>query len=70
MAYIVTQSFFPTAIAATAFGYSNITARVLSFLAPLVAELEHPIPMIVFAVFAIIACGATLLLKEFKEKTN
>ena len=50
IAFIASTSLFPTIFASTAFGAVNIFARALTIPAPIIAETQKPIPMILFSV--------------------
>ena len=55
--YVINVKIFPTLFAATAFGFCNFMARFVTVLAPLVAQLDQPTPMITFVVSTAIACA-------------
>lgn len=66
--YVATVDVFPTLFAATALGFCNFFARVLTIVAPQVAERPPPLPMIVLTCL----CGGAALLiqlvKPLKEQ--
>jgi MFS transporter, OCT family, solute carrier family 22 (organic cation transporter), member 4/5 len=57
--YVATVDVFPTLFSATALGFCNFFARVLTIVAPQVAEVEPPVPMIVLTSLCF---GAALLI--------
>jgi len=48
--YACTLSIFPTLFNGTALGICNFLARILTIFSPLVAEKEHPVPMVIFSI--------------------
>ena len=67
--FITHASIFPTMFAATSFGFCNFMARAFSAVAPLLAEVDQPVPMICFTAAAGIACGLSFLI-QVKEDDN
>lgn len=53
--YLANAQIFPAIFAGAAFGISNLCAKIATILAPLMAEVDPPIPMILFTVIAFIA---------------
>ena len=45
MAFIVSVQLIPTIVAATVFGYCNVSARSLTILSPIIAEMDYPTPL-------------------------
>jgi OCT family organic cation transporter-like MFS transporter 4/5 len=64
MVYIVTPVIFPPIYASTSMGICNFFSRLMSILSPEIAELPKPVPMLFFATTALLACGATFLLRS------
>lgn len=54
LVYCSTVDVFPTLFCSTALGFCNFFARVLSILAPIVAEKQAPIPMIILTSLALV----------------
>eukprot|EP00347_Sterkiella_histriomuscorum_P010242 403377046 len=52
--YLAFSTLFPPIFAQTTFGFAKLIARIITILAPLIAELEAPSPMIVFTIFSIL----------------
>jgi len=63
--YITSAEIFPVLFTATALGICNFFARLLSILAPFVAEIDAPIPM---AVFCSLSIGGIVLAFFINEK--
>jgi len=65
--YVSTPYLFSTIICSTAFGVCNCFGRFLSILAPIVAEVEGALPMLLFAGFSAFACITSLFIKTNVE---
>lgn len=50
LCFLVTAEYFPVNYASSVFGACNIAARLTSIFAPMVSEIKHPIPMIIYAI--------------------
>ena len=48
--YIATAQIFPAIYTGTAFGVCNIFAKLVSISSPILAEMQEPIPMTIYAV--------------------
>jgi len=59
--YCSTCELFPTLFGATALGICNVTARVLTIAAPIVAESPRPIPMIILTT----SCAVALIVIRY-----
>ena len=57
--YLANSQIFPAIFAGTAFGICNIGAKLATMLAPLLAELSEPVPMIIFICTASVAASAS-----------
>ena len=53
--YVSHTSIFPVMFAASSFGFCNILARSVTIASPVIAQIEHPIPMICFSMTCIVA---------------
>lgn len=62
--YAITGDYFPPAFSGAVFGFCNLVAKIVTFLAPEMAEVPNPWPMLVFCVAAILAGVASLFLKS------
>jgi len=65
LCYLANTQIFPAIFAGTAFGFCNIGAKLATILAPLIAEVDAPTPMIIFTITA--AVGGILSLMIRKE---
>ncbi len=70
LCYLANTKIFPAIYAGTAFGVCSLGAKICSIFAPMVAELDKPIPMSVFSVFIATTIVAALMLKTQPERTN
>lgn len=70
VAYLANSQLFPTIFGSTCFGICNIFARVATIVAPELAEIHKPVPMIVFAVLSGVGALASLVLITTKSKAN
>ena len=65
--YIGHMDLFPIVFSTTSMGICNIIARVITVTAPLVAEIDEPIPEIIFFILSVIAVIISLFIRK---KTN
>ena len=70
MVYTVNSYLFPTLFAATAMGLCNISARFFSALSPIFAEMEEPLPMILFTASSILTLVCLFFLYEPKNNPD
>ena len=70
MVFIVTNDYFPPAMAGLTFGFCNLVARSFTVFSPMIAELPDPWPMAIFCLVAVAACVAVLFIREVKEDTK
>jgi hypothetical protein len=61
--YLANAMIFPTIFSGTAFGICNIAAKMTTILSPMIAEIEPPVPMIVFSCAATVAIVLSMLIK-------
>lgn len=66
--YVANSYFFPTLFAATAIGFCNILARMVSSLSFIVSQLEEPTPMWLFTSLCAITCVASFFLRTEDQK--
>lgn len=52
--YVSHNKVFPVLFAATAFGFCNFTSRVFTSLSPIFAQMEEPVPAIVFFILTVV----------------
>jgi hypothetical protein len=60
--YLANAQIFPGIFSGTAFGIWNIGAKLATIFAPVFAEVDPPIPMIIFTCVALVAGAASLML--------
>jgi len=65
--YSANGYFFPTLFAATAFGFCNFLARMISSLSFVTSQLEEPLPMYCFTALCLAAGIASLFLRTEKD---
>jgi hypothetical protein len=46
---LITAEYFPAAYSSSVFGFCSMAARFTTILAPLIAEMEAPYPLLVFS---------------------
>jgi hypothetical protein len=66
--YLANAQIFPTIFAGTAFGICNIFAKLATIISPELAEVDPPVPMIVFVVVAALSAALSLMLITEKKK--
>ena len=59
--YISSVQLVPTIFAASVFGVCNVSARTITILSPMVAEIDYPVPLIVI----MSACGIAMIASNF-----
>ena len=64
IAYLANAQIFPAIFAGTAFGICNLGAKIATILAPLIAEVSPPAPMIIFVCLASIALVLSFLIRK------
>ncbi|TNV80154.1 hypothetical protein FGO68_gene7510 [Halteria grandinella] len=64
--WISTPQLFPVIYSSSAIGVCNVFARFATIVAPQVAEIEQPIPMVVISVMGAISAMGCLMLKPYK----
>ena len=68
--WVAHPKMFPTLFAVTSMGISNIFSRSFVIFAPIVAEVEHPTPIILYTVLNIIACICSMfIIDDPKQET-
>lgn len=61
--YLATVEVFPTLFASSAMGFCNFFARLITTFAPLLAETEPPMPMIILCTLSMVAIIATQFIR-------
>ena len=70
LCYFANSHIFPAIFCGTAFGIYNIFAKLGTIFAPLVAEVEKPIPTIILGLSTFIVGLLSYFIKEKKEIRN
>jgi len=65
--YISNSRLFPTKFLASTYGIANLISHLLAVLAPIVAEVPNPYPMLLFCILIGVAMFASLFLKELNN---
>lgn len=66
--YLANAILFPAIFAGTAFGICNIGAKFASIISPMLAEVDAPVPMIVFTSVSFVALIASYMLRPQKPE--
>ena len=64
LCYLANAQIFPAIFAGTAFGFCNIGAKLATILAPLIAEVDPPVPMIIFTISASVAGVLSMMIRK------
>lgn len=56
MVFIAFMQLIPTLYTATIFGISNVVARTVTIMSPLIAEMDYPTPLILEIIAVLFAC--------------
>lgn len=67
--YLANSIIFPTIFAGTAFGLCNLGAKIATILAPMLAEVDPPVPMIVFSLMAALGGIVSLFIMKSEGTT-
>ena len=68
--YISNPYLFPTLFAATGLGMCNTVARTFSALSPIFAQMEEPLPMLLFTASSCACLGVVFLIKIPKNNPD
>lgn len=68
--YVSTVDVFPTLFCATALGFCNFFARVATILAPLIAEKQPPLPMLIFTSMTAVGSVLALFIRPAKKEAK
>ena len=63
LCYLGNSFLFPSIFAGTTFGFCNAGAKLATIIAPMLAEVEAPIPMIVNSILSFMGAFVSLLIK-------
>lgn len=67
LCYIITADYFPSIVTSRVFGLCNVFSRFATILSPMVAELEPPVPMIIYSIVCMITMISSLGLVKSEE---
>ena len=67
LCYIITADYFPSIVSSRVFGICNLFSRFATILSPMIAELEPPLPMIVYSIVCSITMISSLGLTKSEE---
>jgi hypothetical protein len=67
LCYIINAEYFPAVVCSRVFGICNIFSRISTVLAPLIAEISPPIPMIVYILICFASMCASFFLRRNEE---
>ena len=67
VAWIEHPKMFPTLFAVTSMGISNLVSRSIGLFAPLAAEIDYPIPMVMFIAVSAFAFVATFFIIDDRD---
>ena len=62
--YVGHLDLFPVVFASTSMGFCNIIARFTTIFAPMVAEVDQPVPEIIFTTVCVIAAVVSLFVRK------
>ena len=65
--YVGHRNFFPLVFSGTAMAIVNVFARTLTTMAPVVAEIKQPIPVVIISILGVLGALISFFVKE---KTN
>jgi len=68
LVYVSTQDVFPAIFCATAIGICNVASRTLTVMSDIVAEIQPPLPMILFTSISFCAIISIQFVKPMKVK--
>ena len=70
LCYIITADYFPAIVTSRVFGICCVFSRFSTILSPMIAELEPPIPMIIYSIVCTITMISSLGLTKSEEITE
>ena len=66
--YVSHADVFPVLFAATALGFTNFVTRIITGISPILAQVEEPIPMIIFLALCIAGCLTVQFVNDQQSK--
>ena len=67
LCYLITADYFPSIISSQIFGICNVFSRFSTIMAPLIAEVDPPIPMLVYCLVCTMTTFASMFLTKNEE---
>ena len=67
LCYIITADYFPSIVSSQVFGICNVFARFSTILSPLIAEIDAPLPMIIYVFICSLSMFGSLFLTKSEE---
>jgi len=67
LCYIITADYFPSIVSSQVFGICNVFSRFSTILSPLIAEIDKPVPMMVYCLICFLSMIVSLFLTKSKE---
>jgi MFS family permease len=67
LCYIITADYFPSIVSSRVFGICNLFSRFATILSPMIAELDPPMPMILYSIICCITMLSSLGLTKNEE---
>jgi len=67
LCYIITADYFPSIVSSRVFGICNLFSRFATILSPMIAELEPPLPMLIYAGVCCLSMISSLGLTKSEE---
>ena len=67
LGYNINRLVFPSLFVATAYGAENIGSKVVSILAPMIAEIPQPVPQLLYFCVTVFSAIIVLFLKIPRE---
>ena len=67
LCYIITADYFPSIVSSRVFGICNLFSRFATILSPMIAELDAPLPMILYSIICCISMLSSLGLTKNEE---
>lgn len=67
LCYIITSDYFPSIVSSQVFGICNVFSRFSTILSPMIAELDPPVPMIIYCLVCVVSMTVSCFLTKNEE---
>jgi Na+/melibiose symporter-like transporter len=67
LCYIITADYFPSIVSSQVFGLCNVFSRFSTIMSPLIAEIDPPVPMIIYCLICMVSMVVSLFLTKNEE---